>query len=210
MKTLVKILPLFLLMAMSCNSEKTVKMEKGAALVVVDELYDFIDGGSLACGHSVEAVEYTQKLIEANPDIPVLFVCDHHPANHSSFVEQGGPWPPHCVAGTRGGEVHDALKPYVVEELTFYKGCDPAVEQYSGFDGRNPADQSLAEVLTILDATSVYVVGIATEYCVYNTANDLKNAGFTVKVIEKGLGYVAEDGHAETLNKMRQEGFTIL
>lgn len=209
MKTFVKILPLFF-MLLSCNSEKVLKMERGSVLVVVDELYDFIDGGALACGHSLESVAYTRRLIEANPDIPVLFVCDHHPADHCSFVAQGGPWPPHCVAGTRGAEVHESLQAYVKEELTFNKGCDPAVEQYSGFDGRNAAGQSLAQVLTTLEATSVYVVGIATEYCVYNTANDLKNAGFAVKIIEKGLGYVEEKGHAETLSKMRQEGFTVL
>ena len=75
-------------------------MEK--AIVVVDEIYDFITGGSLACAHSDEAVANTKAFIEKKPGLPVLFICDHHPADHCSFVAQGGPWPPHCVAGTRG------------------------------------------------------------------------------------------------------------
>ncbi len=183
-------------------------MEK--AIVVVDELYDFLTGGSLACGHSLESVAATKALLERNKGrIPVLFICDHHPANHCSFVEQGGPWPPHCVAGTRGGEIHDDLKPFVQEELTFYKGCDPAQEQYSGFEGRNAAGQSLAEVLQLLGTEVVYILGIATEYCVRNTAEDLLKAGFKVTVLEDCLGWVDEEGHKKTLPELAREGIRI-
>lgn len=194
---------------LACNPVKTIKMEENSALVVVDMLYDFIDG-TLACDNAEQAVEYTKVLIDENAGASVLFVCDHHPANHSSFQDFGGIWPVHCVAGTRGGEVHETLKPYVVEELTFNKGIDPAQEQYSGFEGKNEAGQSLAEVLTTLGVETVYVTGIATEYCVYNTASDLKKAGFQVIVLEKGLGYVEQNGHIQTLAKMREEGFSIL
>ena len=120
-------------------------MMKNSALVVVDMLYDFIDG-SMACKNSENAVNEAVKAIdrltgsqegdsgeEILDTFPVLFVCDHHPADHSSFKEFGGIWPAHCVQGTHGGDIHESLKPYAAEELTFYKGCDPAVEQYSGF-----------------------------------------------------------------------------
>ena len=182
-------------------------MEK--AIVVVDELYDFITGGSLACAHSEEAVAATKALLEKKPGWLALFICDHHPANHSSFVEQGGPWPPHCVAGTRGGEIHEDLLPFVQEELTFFKGCDPAVEQYSGFDGRNSAGQSLKEVLQLLGTEVVYVVGIATEYCVRNTAEDLLKAGFKVTILQDCLGWVDEEGHKNTLPELAREGIRI-
>lgn len=206
MKKLVK-LALALVLPVACSAPQTVKMEKDSALVVVDMLYDFIDG-SLACGNAEEAVAYVKTLIDENQCQP-LFVCDHHPADHSSFKDFGGIWPVHCVAGSRGGEVHDALKPYVSEELTFNKGCDREVEQYSGFEGRNEAGQSLCEVLRTMDARIVYVVGIATEYCVYNTAKDLKDAGFDVRILAKGLGYVDAQGHIDTLAKMKEEGFTV-
>jgi nicotinamidase-related amidase len=183
-------------------------MEK--AIVVVDEIYGFLPGGALACEHSLEAVAATKALLERNKGrIPVLFICDHHPANHCSFVEQGGPWPPHCVAGTREGEIHDDLKPFVQEELTFYKGCDPAQEQYSGFEGRNAAGQSLGEVLQLLGTEAVYVVGIATEYCVRNTAEDLLKAGFKVTVLEDCLGWVDAEGHKNTLPELAREGIRI-
>ena len=183
-------------------------MEK--AIVVVDEIYGFLPGGALECIHSEEAVQATKALIEKNPGVPVLFVCDHHPANHCSFVEQGGPWPPHCVAGSREAQIHDDLLPFVQEELTFYKGCNPELEQYSGFDGRNEAGQSLSEVLDLLGTEVIYVVGIATEFCVRNTAEDLLKAGFKVTVIEDCLGWVDTAGHEKTLPALKAEGIRVI
>ena len=180
------------------------------ASVVVDEIYDFLKGGSLECGHSLEAVASTREFIEKHPDLPVLFVCDHHPSDHCSFAAQGGPWPPHCVAGTRGSQIHDDLLPFVQEELVFYKGCNSELEQYSGFDGRNGADQSLGEVLQLLGAELVYVTGIATEYCVKNTAEDLLKAGFKVTLLEDCLGWVDSEGHKQTIPLLKEEGIKVI
>lgn len=190
------------------------------ALVVVDMLYDFIDG-SLACQNADNAIKETLKFIDAQTKgqggdeheildtFPILFIRDHHPADHSSFKEQGGIWPVHCVAGTRGGEVHEALMPYVREELTFDKGCDKEVEQYSGFEGINNAEQSLGEVLELLDTTDVYVCGIATEFCVRNTCEDLLKAGFKVHLLSECIAYVDHDGHVKALDEMRANGIGI-
>ena len=126
-------------------------MINDSVLIVVDMLYDFIDG-SLACANSGNAVANTLDFIKKtrDEDLPVLFIRDHHPANHSSFKENGGIWPVHCVAGTRGGEIHEDLRPYADEDLIFDKGCYAAEEQYSGFDGVNAAGQSLGEVVSML------------------------------------------------------------
>ena len=193
---------------------------KNSALVVVDMLYDFIDG-SLACQNSEEAVRQTLAFIDKQTSgqggedheildtFPILFIRDHHPADHSSFNEQGGIWPVHCVAGTHGGEIHKDLLPYVSEELTFDKGCDKAVEQYSGFEGVNDAGQSLGEILELLDTTDVYVCGIATEYCVRNTCEDLQKAGFKVHLLKSCIGYVDYEGHIKALEEMASEGISI-
>ena len=193
---------------------------KNSALVVVDMLYDFIDG-SLACHNSDSAVAQTLKYIDSQTKgqggeeheildtFPILFIRDHHPADHSSFKEQGGIWPSHCVAGTHGGEIHHDLQPYVNEELTFDKGCDRATEQYSGYEGVNNAGQSLGEVLELLDATDVYVCGIATEYCVRNTCEDLLKAGFKVHLLKDCLAYVDHEGHVKALDEMKAEGIEI-
>lgn len=193
---------------------------KNSALVVVDMQYDFIDG-SLACQNAENAVKETLRFIDSQTrgqggdeheildTFPILFTRDYHPADHSSFKEQGGIWPPHCVAGTRGGEIHTDLLPYAKEELTFDKGCDKAAEQYSGFDGTNSAGQSMGEILELLDATDVHVCGIATEYCVRNTCEDLMKAGFKVHLHKECIGYVDHSGHLQALEEMAQEGISI-
>jgi nicotinamidase-related amidase len=194
---------------------------KDSALVVVDMLYDFIDG-TMACQGAEGAIEGTLKAIEKltagteadesgiHSTYPILFVRDHHPSRHCSFAEQGGPWPPHCVQGTHGAEVYETLQPYVKEDLTFFKGEDPAREQYSGFEGLNPAGQSLGEVLRLLDIQHVLVCGIATEYCVRNTAEDLLKDGFNVCVLKDALAWVDAAGHAEALDAMEKEGIRLL
>lgn len=196
-------------------------MKKDSATVVVDMLYDFIDG-SLACIGGEEAVEETRKFLEKNLEgegdaaveildtKPVLFIRDHHPADHSSFKDFGGIWPAHCVAGTRGGEIHEKLLPFVNEDLTFDKGCERAVEQYSGFDGRNAAGQPLGEVLSLMDIKTVYVCGIATEYCVRSTCEDLLKAGFKVQLMKDCLAYVNEEGHRKALEEMAAEGIELV
>ena len=193
---------------------------RNSALVVVDMLYDFIDG-SLACQNAESAVKQAVKFIssqtkgmggdehESLDTFPILFVRDHHPADHSSFKENGGTWPAHCVAGTHGGEIHEELRPYVNEELTFDKGCEKSKEQYSGFDGMNEAGQTLGEILELLDTTDVYVCGIATEYCVRNTCEDLAKAGFKVHLLKDCIAYVNHDGHLKALEEMAAEGIHI-
>ena len=191
-----------------------------SALVVVDMLYDFIDG-SLACKNADNAVRNTLAYIDTQTKgqggeaheildtFPILFIRAHHPADHSSFKEQGGIWPAHCVAGTRGGEIHQDLAPYASEELTFDKGCDRNTEQYSGFEAVNNADQPLSEVLELLDTTDVYVCGIATEYCVRNTCEDLLKAGFRVHLLKDCIAYVDIDGHKKAIEEMAAKGISI-
>ena len=186
-------------------------MVKDSVLIVVDMLYDFIDG-SLACANAGNAVDNTLEFIKKtrDEDLPVLFIRDHHPADHSSFTEYGGTWPVHCVAGTHGGEIHEKLKPYADEDLTFDKGCDKTMEQYSGFDGVNTAGQSLGEVVSMLEPENVFVCGIATEFCVRNTCEDLKKAGFNVILLENCLAYVNEEGHRKALEEMKSEGIKVI
>ncbi len=193
---------------------------QNTALVVVDMQYDFIDG-SLACQNADNAISQTLKFIDKHTKgqrgeeheildtFPILFTRDYHPADHSSFAEQGGTWPTHCVAGTHGAEIHESLVPYVCEELTFDKGCDKSSEQYSGFEGQNNAEQSLGEILEMLDTTDVYVCGIATEYCVRNTCEDLKKAGYKVHLLSDCLGYVDENGHRQALQEMSNNGICV-
>ena len=193
---------------------------QNTALVVVDMQYDFIDG-SLACQNADKAIANTLKFIDKHTNgqggeeheildtFPILFTRDFHPADHSSFAGQGGTWPPHCIAGQHGSQIHESLAPYACEELTFDKGCDKAAEQYSGFEAQNNAEQSLGEILELLDTTDVYVCGIATEYCVRNTCEDLQKAGFKVHLLSECLPYVDAEGHKKALEEMAQGGIIV-
>ena len=193
---------------------------QNTALVVVDMQYDFING-SLACQNADNAIAQTLKFIDKHTmdnggeeheildTFPILFTRDFHPADHSSFTGQGGTWPPHCVAGQHGSHIHESLAQYVCEEFTFDKGCDKTAEQYSGFEAQNNAEQSLGEILELLDTTDVYVCGIATEYCVRNTCEDLQKAGFKVHLLSECLAYVDAEGHKKALEEMAQGGIIV-
>jgi nicotinamidase/pyrazinamidase len=152
------------------------------AAIVVDVQNDFCEGGSLAVagGNSV-AGRLAAYLPTAGYDV-VVATRDHHvdPGAHFSpkpdFVDS---WPPHCVAGTPGAELHPALAGYAFDAV-FDKGDYAAA--YSGFEGA--ADGiGLAEWLASRDVTDVDVVGIATDYCVRATALDAAGEGLATRVL---------------------------
>lgn len=186
------------------------------AHVVVDMLYDFIDG-SLACLNSEEAVDKSVQFINDNPNQKVLYIADAHPANHCSFKEQGGIWPPHCVAGAKGGEIHQSFYQKIEEESnrpsgsnTLKKGEDPNQEQYSGYEASSSDGLVLKEYLDKNGIKEVFISGIATEYCIKATALDLVEAGFKVNLIEDALAYVDAEGHRTTLPFLEEKGVKII
>lgn len=172
--------------------------------LVVDMLYDFIDG-SLACENAQNAVNEVVKYINAHPDQRVVYITDSHPANHSSFKENGGIWPVHCVAGTRGGSIHEAFYNDIVnpanrpdpERNIFRKGFNADEEQYSGFESVGQNGRKLADVV----GKNIIVSGIATEYCVKNTVMEFLNNGRNIEVFLPGLAYVDKQGHAKTVKE---------
>lgn len=193
---------------------------KNSAIIIVDMQYDFIDG-TLACTNAENAVASTKAYLAKCTDtdeqdengiadtVPVLFTRDCHPADHCSFTANGGTWPVHCVDGQRGSKIHSALASYINEDLVFCKGCNKNAEQYSGFEGCNAAGQSMAEVLELMEITDVYVCGIATEFCVKNTAEDLLKAGMKVHIVKNCLAWVDAQGHENALAQMAAEGISI-
>ena len=175
--------------------------------LVVDMLYDFIDG-SLACGNAEEAVKEVVKYINAHPEQEVIYITDCHPADHSSFAEFGGIWPSHCVEGTRGGAIHEAFYTDIVNIANrpdparniFRKGCKQDEEQYSGFEAVNSNGVALKDYAN----KDVVVSGIATEYCVKNTVEEFLNSGRNVELLLEGLGYVDFEGHKKTIEELEK------
>ncbi|MCQ2307166.1 MAG: isochorismatase family protein [Bacteroidales bacterium] len=169
-------------------------------------LYDFIDG-SLACGNAENAVHQVIDFINAHPDQRVIYIADSHPENHSSFMENGGIWPVHCVEGTRGDSIHEAFYTDIInpanrpnpETNIFRKGFKTEEEQYSGFESVGPDGKQLKEVV----GKNLIISGIATEYCVKNTAEEFLNDGHNIEIFAPGLGYVDYKGHVKTVDDLK-------
>jgi nicotinamidase/pyrazinamidase len=149
------------------------------ALVVVDVQNDFCPGGALAVPHGDDVVEVINELA---PLFTVVFATqDYHPPDHSSFTEQGGPWPVHCVRGTPGAEFHPNLDISRFDEV-IRKGTDRETDGYSGFAGTDLADRLFAR-----GADRIFVCGLATDYCVRATAIEAIENGFEAVVVTDAI-----------------------
>jgi nicotinamidase/pyrazinamidase len=148
----------------------------GRALVIVDFQNDFTPGGALAVPDGDAIAGRVNELAASGEYDLVVATRDWHPADHGSFAEQGGPWPAHCVQGTAGAELHPALDRSRVD-VVVDKGQDPGTEGYSGFE-----DTRLGELLRERGIEQLTIVGLATDYCVKNTALDALREGFQVTV----------------------------
>jgi nicotinamidase/pyrazinamidase len=144
------------------------------ALIIVDVQNDFCPGGALAVPDGDAVIEPLNRLAAEFP--LVIATRDWHPPDHGSFAAQGGPWPPHCVQGTPGAELHPRLDRGAIDEIVD-KGQDPSTDGYSGFEAT-----SLERLLRERGAGRVHVGGLALDYCVKNTALDARRAGFEVVV----------------------------
>jgi len=172
------------------------------ALVIVDFQNDFTPGGALAVPHGDEIAERINTLAASGDYELVVATRDWHPADHGSFAEQGGPWPVHCVAGSLGAQLHSALDRTRID-VTVDKGQAPDTDGYSGFESTN-----LDVILREHGITQVTIVGLATDYCVKNTALDALRAGFQVTVDSTAVrGVEVSDGDSErALAEVRAAG----
>ncbi|HYY77970.1 MAG TPA: isochorismatase family protein [Actinomycetes bacterium] len=143
------------------------------ALVVVDVQRDFCPGGSLAVPGGDQVVPVINRL--APRFATVVTTHDTHPPDHSSFVEQGGPWPPHCLEGTPGWENHPDLR--VQPDFQVFKGRERELDGYTGWTAE------LNDFLVKREAKRVVVTGLALDYCVQATALDARAAGYEVLVL---------------------------
>jgi len=181
------------------------------ALLVVDVQKDFCPGGSLAVPNGDEVAAYINKKIAEAVHGAYIFSFDCHPDNHCSFVEQGGPWPKHCVAGTKGFELHDDLKVPTDRLATMiFKGMDLDFDSYSAFADDGGKKTELEAFLKAYDITELDVVGLATEYCVKFSVLDGLKAGLRINVLMEGCrGLSTKDINAATQEMMEAGAFII-
>ncbi len=145
-----------------------IPLASGDALIVVDVQNDFLPGGSLAVpmGDEVVPVLNRYSALFHSLRLPIFATRDWHPPDHCSFRRQGGPWPPHCIAGTPGA-AFPALLALPDEVRIISKAVTAEKDVYSGFGGTR-----LNELLQSSGVRRVFVGGLATDYCVLGTVKD--------------------------------------
>lgn len=151
----------------------------GDALVIVDVQNDFLPGGSLAVSQGDAVVPVLNAAIAEfeRRGLSIFATRDWHPANHCSFLAQGGPWPPHCIADSRGAAFSPALRLPAAATIVS-KATTADKDAYSGFAGTE-----LDRLLLAAGVRRVFVGGLATDYCVLNTVRDARAYGYEVLLL---------------------------
>jgi nicotinamidase/pyrazinamidase len=175
------------------------------ALLIIDFQNDFTPGGALGVAGGDEIAGPLNELARDPRFDLVLATRDWHPADHGSFIEQGGIWPPHCIQGTPGAELNAGLDRSLIGEVVD-KGQDPATDGYSGFDAPR-----LEEALRERGIDSVTIAGLTTDYCVKNTALDALRLGFGVTIAADAVRAVdVQPGDGErALGEVRAAGGSV-
>ena len=196
------------------------------ALILVDIQNDFLPGGSLAVPQGEQVIAVANRV---GLDFEmVLATQDWHPPNHGSFAEhypgkkpgdqiylaglQQTLWPMHCVQNTPGAALAGDLDTARIEKV-FQKGTDPNIDSYSGFfdNGRRQAT-GLEDYLRQGGVSSVYMMGLATDYCVLFTVLDACRLGFDTHLIVDGCrGVELTPGDTDNaLQRMKQAGAQVI
>jgi nicotinamidase/pyrazinamidase len=177
-------------------------------LIVVDVQNDFCPGGALAVPNGDEVVPVINRLAARFDN--VVFTQDWHPRGHASFASShpgkkpfetvelpyGAQvlWPDHCVQGTRGAAFHEGLEPGKAQ-LVIRKGFHRDIDSYSAFlEADRKTTTGLAGYLKERGLKSLFVCGLATDFCVAWTALDARKAGFEVSVIEDACRAIDLEG----------------
>jgi len=196
------------------------------ALLLVDLQNDFCPGGALAVPEGNTVIPLANALMK-NVDL-VVATQDWHPANHGSFAANhvgknvfemidlaGLPqvlWPVHCVQNTPGAAFVNELNAKGIHNV-FKKGTDPSIDSYSGFfDNGHRKATGLGEYLKQKGVTDVYVLGLATDYCVKFTALDARTLGFKTFFVEdasRGVNLQPTDV-VKAIADMKAAGVTIM
>jgi nicotinamidase/pyrazinamidase len=184
-----------------------------AALIVVDVQNDFCPGGALPAAGAHDIIPALNRhLGEArHREIPVYASRDWHPEVTTHFEQYGGQWPPHCVQQSTGAQFHPDLK-LAADAIVISKGDDPATDGYSAFDGHTSSGTPLLQDLRDRHVTTLYIAGIATDYCVKTTALDAMRAGIEVRILKDAItGIDVRPGDVDrALDEMTRAGARVV
>lgn len=201
-------------------------MKEKSALILVDLQNDFCRGGTLEVPNGDDVIPLA-NLLQKYFDL-VIATQDWHPADHVSFASNHPGhgvgevikidkilqilWPDHCVQESNGAAFHPALEISGITKI-FQKGVDSGIDSYSAFyDNEHMRATGLGRYLNRLNVTDVYIMGLATDYCVKYSAHDAKYLEFNVYVIADACrGVDLSEGDAErAFAEMRAAGIHII
>ena len=172
-----------------------------AALIVVDVQRDFCPGGALPVPHGDRVVPVLNQYMERITADGWLIIAsrDWHPADSTHFAGHGGRWPVHCIQNSPGAAFHADLR-LPPSAVIASKGQSRSDEGYSAFDGRiGDGEQALSDFLSERGVTTVYVGGLATDYCVKATVLDALHSDLAaVLLLDASRGVNVEAGDAES------------
>jgi nicotinamidase/pyrazinamidase len=187
--------------------------ENRTALLIVDVQNDFCANGALAVPDGDAVVPTINDVASrfAKAGRPVFASRDWHPLDARHFKEHGGSWPVHCVAHSHGAAFHpDLALPPTTAVVT--KGAARDDDGYDAFEGRLDDGRPLAEALRAGGVSHVVVAGLATDYCVKQSALGARRAGFDVTVLEDACRAVNVDPDDErrAIEEMRAAGVRVV
>jgi nicotinamidase/pyrazinamidase len=186
-------------------------------LFVIDVQNDFCEGGSLAvAGGAAVAAEITEHIrLHGNEYAAVVASRDWHDGHNDNEGHIAWPpadpdftnsWPPHCISGSKGAEYHPNLDASLIDVEVFKGQGKPA---YSIYEGLTKDGNTVPELLELIGATEVDVVGIATDYCVLASALDAKATGLSVRVITSLTAGVAVQSTEAAIDQLVDSGVTV-
>lgn len=199
------------------------------ALLLIDLQNDFCKGGALEVKEGDAVISVANSLLKKfkNEDALVIATKDWHPITHKSFANNsngkigevgilnGLPqvwWPNHCVQNTFGSEFHPELNSNLIDK-TIFKGASEEIDSYSGFFDNGKLKKT--ELDTILKANNIdtlYIMGLATDYCVKFSVLDALELGYKVYLIEdgcRGVNLTPTDS-LDSIKEMKNKGAIII
>jgi nicotinamidase/pyrazinamidase len=201
-------------------------MGKMTALLLVDVQSDFMPGGALAVPNGIQILPAINRLLSRNFDL-IVASKDWHPKHHGSFAATHGKhpgdkiqlegleqilWPVHCLQGTEGADFSEGWD-HTKVEYCVYKGIEKNLDSYSAFfDNAALRSTGLFELLKEKQINTLYIAGLATDYCVKYSVFDALNLGFEVYVITDGCAGINlnPDDVNKALIDMEQAGACLI
>lgn len=193
-------------------------MKEQITLVVVDCQYDFcnpagalyVEGAEAAVNHILHFINTHEGLAE------VIFTVDWHQAKDASFIPQGGPWPPHCIAFAKGSQIDDRLVQACLDREIPYrvirKGEVIETEEYGAFQHIEKLPDGSFRLSTMTDEVTcaghrMVICGVAGDYCVLETLQNLLNGGLVVEVFARGI--VSIDDGSKLNGFVREQNLSL-